>query len=99
MGFIFSKVYEKFFTKKLEMCILGLESCGKTTFVDTLMGKPKKAIPTIGLNVKNVKKGSKSIIKRIRRKYENMGHRWSISIPAKLDRLRENGRCNSLYGR
>jgi hypothetical protein len=59
MGFIMTKITEKFFTKKLELCILGLESCGKTTFVDMLMGKPKKSIPTIGLNVKNVKKGSK----------------------------------------
>lgn len=58
MGFIFSKIYEKFFTKKLELCLLGLENTGKTTFVDTLLGKPKKSMPTIGLNVKNVKKGS-----------------------------------------
>jgi ADP-ribosylation factor-like protein 8 len=58
MGFIFSKIYEKFFSKKLELCLLGLENTGKTTFVDTLMGKPKKSMPTIGLNVKNVKKGS-----------------------------------------
>jgi GTPase SAR1 family protein len=67
MGFLFSKVYEKFFTKKLELCILGLESCGKTTFVDMLLGKPKKSIPTIGLNVKYVKKGSKYKIKKFRR--------------------------------
>ena len=58
MGYVFSKFYEKLFTKKLEICLLGLENCGKTTFVDMLMDKPKKAIPTIGLNVKNVKKGS-----------------------------------------
>lgn len=59
MGFMFSKIYQKLFTKKLELCLLGLENCGKTTFVDTLMGKPKKSVPTIGLNVKNVTKGSK----------------------------------------
>ena len=34
-------------------------SPGKTTFVDSLMGKSKKNGPTIGLNVKTVKKGSK----------------------------------------
>ncbi len=62
MGFIFSKIYEKFFTKKLELCLLGLENTGKTTFVDTLMDKPKKSMPTIGLNVKNVKKGSKNYL-------------------------------------
>jgi Arf/Sar family protein len=62
MGFVISKIYDKFFTKKLELCLLGLENTGKTTFVDTLMGKPKKSMPTIGLNVKQVKKGSKKKI-------------------------------------
>ncbi len=59
MGSMFTKLYDKLFSKKLELCLLGLENTGKTTFVDTLMDKPKKAMPTIGLNVKNVKKGSK----------------------------------------
>jgi len=62
MGGVFTKIYEKLFTKKLELCLLGLENTGKTTFVDTLMGKPKKSMPTIGLNVKNVKKGSKNLV-------------------------------------
>jgi GTPase SAR1 family protein len=53
MGFIFSK----FFSKKLELCILGLEGCGKTTFVNQLTGEVKKTAPTIGLNVKSYKKG------------------------------------------
>ncbi len=65
MGYVISKIYEKFFTKKLELCLLGLENTGKTTFVDTLMGKPKRTMPTIGLNVKQVKKGSKSKFNRI----------------------------------
>lgn len=64
MGYVISKIYEKFFTKKLELCLLGLENTGKTTFVDTLMGKPKRTMPTIGLNVKQVKKGSKSKLNR-----------------------------------
>jgi Arf/Sar family protein len=59
MGTLYSLFLEKFFTKKLELCLLGLENTGKTTFVDTLMGKPKKSMPTIGLNVKQIKKGSK----------------------------------------
>jgi ADP-ribosylation factor-like protein 8 len=57
MGFILSKL----FSKKLEMCILGLEGCGKTTFVNQLMGENKKTVPTIGLNVKSYKKGSLSM--------------------------------------
>lgn len=51
MGFIWSKL----FSKKLELCILGLEGCGKTTFVNQLMGEHKKTVPTIGLNVKHYK--------------------------------------------
>jgi ADP-ribosylation factor-like protein 8 len=62
MGYVLSTIYAKFFTKKLELCLLGLENCGKTTFVDSLMGKSKKNGPTIGLNVKTVKKGSKIYI-------------------------------------
>jgi GTPase SAR1 family protein len=78
MGSFISKLYEKLFSKKLEICLLGLESCGKTTFVDMLMDKPKKAIPTIGLNVKSVKKGSN--IASIRSYNEDMGYRWAIPV-------------------
>lgn len=54
MGFVWSKL----FTKKLELCILGLEGSGKTTFVNQLMGENKKTVPTIGLNVKSYKKNN-----------------------------------------
>jgi ADP-ribosylation factor-like protein 8 len=60
MGAMLSAIYQKLFSKKLELCLLGLENVGKTTFVNTLMDKPKKTLPTIGLNVKDVKKGSKN---------------------------------------
>ncbi len=85
MGGIFSKLYEYLFSKKLEICLIGLENTGKTTFVNVLMGVHKQNMPTIGLNVKHVKKGSKSkiIIKNFfsnRFVHENMGHRWTISI-------------------
>ena len=63
MGGLFSKLYEYLFNKKLEICLIGLENTGKTTFVNTLMGIHKQNIPTIGLNVKHVKKGSKCFIK------------------------------------
>ena len=58
MGSVFNKIKDRFFTKKLELCLLGLENSGKTTFVDQLHGKTKTTIPTIGLNVKQLKKGS-----------------------------------------
>lgn len=57
MGFIYSRL----FSKKLEICILGLEGSGKTTFVKQLMGENLKTVPTIGLNVKSCKKGSLSL--------------------------------------
>ncbi len=78
MGSFISKLYEKLFNKKLEICLLGLESCGKTTFVDMLMDKPKKSIPTIGLNVKSVKKGS--MLSLIRSDNEDMGYRRTVSV-------------------
>ena len=59
MGGIFSKLYEYLFSKKLEVCLIGLENTGKTTFVNVLMGIHKQNMPTIGLNVRQVKKGSK----------------------------------------
>jgi len=59
MGGMFQKLYDYLFTKKLEICLIGLENTGKTTFVNILMGVHKQNMPTIGLNVKQVKKGSK----------------------------------------
>ena len=83
MGGLFSKLYEYLFSKKLEICLIGLENTGKTTFVDSIMGVHKQNLPTIGLNVKQVKKGSKKIIynnNNYRFKYENLGYRRTISI-------------------
>ena len=37
MGYYFSKLLEKLFQTKLEICLLGLENTGKTNFVDCLM--------------------------------------------------------------
>ena len=86
MGGMFQKLYDYLFTKKLEICLIGLENTGKTTFVNILMGVHKQNMPTIGLNVKQVKKGSKTkkidflINFLIRFINENMGYRWTISI-------------------
>ena len=85
MGGLFSKLYEYLFSKKLEICLIGLENTGKTTFVNVLIGVHKQNLPTIGLNVKQVKKGSKSIINentfnKFRPIDENLGYWWSVSI-------------------
>ncbi|KNH07322.1 ADP-ribosylation factor-like protein [Perkinsela sp. CCAP 1560/4] len=43
--------------KRIEMCILGLENAGKTTLLNILsMGHALETHPTIGLNVKMIKK-------------------------------------------
>ena len=59
MGVMLWRFYEYLFNKKLEICLIGLENSGKTTFVNVLMDVHKPNLPTIGLNVKEVKKGSK----------------------------------------
>ena len=62
MGSYLTSLLNFLFAKKLEICLLGLENTGKTTFVDSIMGVHKQNLPTIGLNVKQVKKGSKNNI-------------------------------------
>ena len=59
MGGLFTKLYEYLFNKKLEVCLIGLENTGKTTFVNILISINKQNLKTIGLNVNQVKKGSK----------------------------------------
>ena len=89
MGFIFSSIYYKFFSKKIEICLLGLEFCGKTTFVNNLLGEAtKKTFPTIGLNVKTVQKGSKNFSQN-RCFNENLGYRRTIPVSSELGGLRE----------
>jgi len=47
------------FTRKLEICLIGLENSGKTTLLNQMsFGEALKTAPTIGLNVRNVKKGN-----------------------------------------
>jgi ADP-ribosylation factor-like protein 8 len=60
MGSLFAKIKEAFFEKKLEMVLVGLEGAGKSTFCNYLeMGENKiEEPPTVGLNVKIVKKGN-----------------------------------------
>ena len=58
MGGILSRMLESFFTKKLEVVLVGLENSGKTTLLNVMSaGHPVETCPTIGLNVKMVKKG------------------------------------------
>ncbi|KAF1774525.1 P-loop containing nucleoside triphosphate hydrolase [Phytophthora cactorum] len=70
MGGILQKMLQAFYTKKLEVVLVGLETAvdlipdslllksGKTTLLNVMaMGHPVETCPTIGLNVKLVKKG------------------------------------------
>eukprot|EP00758_Cryptobia_borreli_P002363 Tbor_TRINITY_DN2977_c0_g1::TRINITY_DN2977_c0_g1_i1::g.1045::m.1045/K07955/ARL8; ADP-ribosylation factor-like protein 8 len=58
MGNFLTKITELFSgKKKLEMCLVGLENSGKTTLLNVLsVGHPVETYPTVGLNVKMVKK-------------------------------------------
>ena len=58
MGAIFTKLLDAFYNKKLEVVLVGLENSGKTTLLNVLAaGSPVETCPTIGLNVKLVRKG------------------------------------------
>jgi ADP-ribosylation factor-like protein 8 len=58
MGAFLSALRELFSGgKKLEMCLVGLENGGKTTLLNVLaVGHPVETFPTVGLNVKMVRK-------------------------------------------
>ena len=58
MGALVAKLKDLFGgNKKLEMCLVGLENSGKTTLLNVLsVGHPIETFPTVGLNVKMVKK-------------------------------------------
>ena len=74
MGGLFTKLREMLFSKKLELVLVGLENCGKTTFANHLAyGEPKKTLPTIGLSVKYAKKNSKSFSITFRSDNAHMG--------------------------
>ena len=52
------RMMDMLYTKKLEVVLVGLESSGKTTLLTVLGGgTPVETAPTIGLNVKMVKRG------------------------------------------
>jgi len=59
MGQVLRKLMEVFYTKKLDIVVIGLENSGKTTLLSVLAhGEPVETVPTIGLNVKVFKKGN-----------------------------------------
>jgi len=58
MGQVFRRLLNMLWQKKLEVVLVGLENSGKTTLLSVLSdGKPVETAPTIGLNVKMVKRG------------------------------------------
>ena len=57
MGQVFAKLKEIFYSQKMEIVLLGLENSGKTTLLNQLaLGQSYPSAPTIGLNIKQVKK-------------------------------------------
>jgi len=58
MGQILKRLMNLLWQKKLEVVLVGLENSGKTTLLSVLAdGRPMETAPTIGLNVKMVKRG------------------------------------------
>jgi ADP-ribosylation factor-like protein 8 len=59
MGQVLRRLLEVFYTKKLDIVVIGLENSGKTTLLSVLAhGEPVETVPTIGLNVKVFQKGN-----------------------------------------
>ena len=59
MGAWLSSLLEQLFSKHLEIVIVGLDNAGKSTLLNVLsQGAPGETTPTIGLNVKVVKRGN-----------------------------------------
>eukprot|EP00605_Chrysophyceae_sp_TOSAG23-4_P001727 GSChrysophyteH1.ASY1.ANO1.1914.1 assembled CDS len=58
MGSVLQRMMRTFWTRKLEVVLVGLENSGKSTLLSVLSnGMPMETAPTIGLNVKMVKRG------------------------------------------
>lgn len=56
MGLTFSKLFEKFFSKRdMRILMLGLDAAGKTTILYKLkLGEVVSSVPTIGFNVETL---------------------------------------------
>lgn len=58
MGILLEKIKQLFSSSSIEVVLIGLENSGKTTLINQLsLGEALPTAPTIGLNVKNLKKG------------------------------------------
>mmetsp|Transcript_17438 Transcript_17438/g.25455 ORF Transcript_17438/g.25455 Transcript_17438/m.25455 type:complete len:178 (-) Transcript_17438:62-595(-) len=58
MGQMLQRLLDAFYTRKLEVVLVGLENSGKTTLMHVIAsGHPVETCPTIGLNVKVIRKG------------------------------------------
>jgi ADP-ribosylation factor-like protein 8 len=58
MGAVLQKFLDALYSKQLEVVLIGLENSGKTTLLSVLAsGAPMETVPTVGLDVKLVKRG------------------------------------------
>lgn len=52
------EILNSFWSTQMELVVIGLENSGKSTLVSQLCnGEPEEQGPTIGLDIKNFKKG------------------------------------------
>lgn len=60
-GFL-SSLFARFYSKNLNLVLIGLENGGKTTLLSVLStGAPVTTVPTIGLTLKTVRKGNVAV--------------------------------------
>jgi GTPase SAR1 family protein len=59
MGAVLQRALSLFWTKKLEVALVGLENSGKSTLLGTLaQDASQETVPTIGMNVRSFKRGN-----------------------------------------
>ena len=95
MGTIISKLKTLFSSKKMEICIVGLDNSGKTTLSQKLsLSKTPNTGPTIGLDIKTFKKGNITL------NMWDLGGQGNIksAIQIRVVKIRNWDRCDYFRG-
>ena len=55
-------MHSLFWKQEMELTLVGLQAAGKTTLLNVISdGKAKNTIPTVGLNIKKITKGTLAV--------------------------------------
>eukprot|EP01060_Flectonema_neradi_P000234 TRINITY_DN1015_c8_g1_i1.p1 TRINITY_DN1015_c8_g1~~TRINITY_DN1015_c8_g1_i1.p1 ORF type:complete len:208 (+),score=33.59 TRINITY_DN1015_c8_g1_i1:53-625(+) len=59
---LLNSIKAKFWKQEMELTLVGIQNAGKTTLLNVISdGKAKDTIPTVGLNIRKIRKGNISI--------------------------------------